>query len=331
MRVYIAFFLSLLIGTDLKAQLPDNYSVFNINGYAQGTTYNIKYYAADSIKKNDVDSILHAIDMSMSVYNSKSLISKFNDYSTKKIKMDKHMQNVIEESIRVNSLTNGYFDITVMPLVNLWGFGTKGYVNSPSQKEIDDAKSLVGMHFVRSKGNSLIKKKQGVSIDVNGIAQGYSVDVLYDYFLSQNISNFLIELGGEIRSHGIKPMGDFIVEIQRPFQEKEKSSYKIKLKNKAITTSGNYEKSVKIDGKLVSHHINPKTGLPISNNTLSVTVIANTAMMADALDNYLMFVSPQAAIDFVEKQKDVEVFVVYYHNNSLKELQSSGFNNYIYN
>lgn len=323
---YILLFLLIPLGCFAKAQHPNTLSAHYINGQAQGTTYSIKYYAAEQISKQSIDSILMEIDNSMSIYKQNSKISSFNHPKTRKVKMDQHMKAVIDASFKTYGLTDGYFDITVMPLVNLWGFGTKEYINNPTEEAIKKTKSVVGMKYLSVKKDYLIKKKKGVSIDVNGIAQGYTVDILGDYLNSKGINNYIIELGGEIITKGTKPGGDFIVEIQSPTA----LNYKIKLKDKAITTSGSYEKRRLVEGNYVSHHIDPKTGSPIESSTLSVTVIANSAFVADALDNYLMFLSPKKAVQFVEDKTDVEVYIVYVENNKLKELQSSGFNNYIY-
>lgn len=318
------------LGCTLLGAHPKTFMEHTINGYAQGTTYNIKYYSDQEVRQGEVDSLLNIIDLSMSIYNKASLISTFNNPSTGKVRMDNHMRHVIDESFRTYNLTKGYFDITVMPLVNLWGFGSEGPKNKPTESELNFAKSLVGMSNLKRKGPFLIKKKKGISIDVNGIAQGYSVDVLSDFFQSKGIENYIIEIGGEIYAKGTKPNGPFLVEVQRPYQSHGLHSYKIQLRDKAVTTSGTYEKQVKFDNKYVSHHIDPKTGFPIESKTLSVTVIANTAMEADAIDNYLIFLSPEEAVNYVEKQKDMEVYIVYAENNVFKELQSSGFNNYIY-
>lgn len=327
---YILLVLLITLGCYAKAKHPKLVLVHSINGIAQGTTYSIKYYGDVTITKESIDSLLMEIDNSMSIYKDYSIISTFNNPNITKVKMDKHLKAVVDESFRTYELTNGYFDITVMPLVNLWGFGSKGFKNNPSYEEVKEAKSLVGMKFLSVKKDYLIKKKKGVSIDVNGIAQGYSVDILGNYLSSKNINNYIIELGGEIITRGSKPEGDFVVEIQRPQSGNTKSAYRIKLKDKAITTSGSYEKRRIVNGNYVTHHIDPETGYPIESQTLSVTVIANSALKADAIDNYLMFIDPKKIIQFIENQKDMEVYVVYVENNTLKELQSFGFNNYIY-
>lgn len=319
------------MGCFAKAQHPNALIAYTMDGVAQGTTYSIKYYANQPIDQSAIDSLLQVIDNSMSIYNEDSKISLFNNPKVRKIKMDEHMKAVIRESFKTYDMTDGYFDITVMPLINLWGFGPQGFKNNPTDKEVQKAKSMVGMQKLSIKGNYLIKKNKNLAIDVNGIAQGYTVDVLGNYFLAHDISNFIIEVGGEIVTRGVKPNGEFIVEIQRPYQSNEKEeTHKIKLKDKAITTSGSYEKRRLVDGKYISHHIDPKTGYPIESQTLSVTLIANSALEADAIDNYLMFLPADEIIQYIENQKDMEVYVIYVENNTVKELQSFGFNNYIY-
>ena len=239
------------------------------------------------------------------------------------------MHKVITASFAYHKLTKGYFDITIFPLLKLWGFGPEGFRANPTDDQVNQVRKFVGLEKIELKGDSLLKKCNGVAIDLNGIAQGYTVDVLTQYFKDKGIDSFIIEVGGEIFSQGRKPNGDnYQIEIQRPSQSGQ--TCRVLLENKAITTSGSYEKFRMIDGKRYSHHINPGTGRPLSNTTLSVTLIANTAMEADALDNFLMYLTPQEAIAFIEENTDCEAYVVYAENNTLKELQTSGFNNYIY-
>lgn len=305
---------------------------FNLQGFAQGTTYSIRYYAADSlVRRYQVDSLLRVIDQSMSIYNAESKISLFNKEETKEMSLDIHMQKVIRASLKYNKLTKGFFDITVLPLVNLWGFGPQKKMEEPTSTQIDSVRKFVGIDKILLKGNRLIKRASKVSLVLDGIAQGYTVDILADFFKSKQVNRFIIELGGEIYAYGVKPDGEsFKVRIQRPYRDSEEG-YIVTLQDRAITTSGNYEKYRITDGQHISHHINPATGRTVQNTTISVTVIAKTAMQADALDNYLMFLPPEEAIAFVEKQKEVEAYIIYEENNELKELQSSGFNNYIYN
>jgi len=320
-----------LIGYVASAAYPIVTSPYTIRGQAQGTTYEVKYFADEEIvTKEDIDSIFSVIDASMSLYKPNSLISSFNSADTKKVKLDEHMYKVIQASLKYHKVTNGYFDVTVFPLLKLWGFGPDGFRFNPSKSQVDSVLRHVGREKLVLGGKYLKKRNKNVAIDLNGIAQGYTVDVLSKYLVQKKITSFIVEVGGEIYCQGEKPSGEmYKIEIQRPGND-TKGCYKISLKNKAITTSGSYEKYRVVDGKPISHHIDPKTGYPLTNNTLSATVIANTAMEADALDNYLMFLPPKEAISFVETLPHVEAYIIYYENNTLKELQSSGFNNYIY-
>lgn len=302
-----------------------------LSGKAQGTTYHIKYYAdKEEVLKSEVDSILGVIDRSMSLYDMSSTICQFNHPDTSQVVMDRHMKKVIDASMKTYKETSGYFDITVYPLVKLWGFGVGGARAAPSLREVDSVRQIIGMNKLRIKGNRLTKLEKNVSIDLNGIAQGYSVDVLAEHLKSRGVKNFLVELGGEIRSLGQKPNGSFVVEIYRPDGISGGQVLKVRLKNNAITSSGTYERQRNIGGKMISHHMNPLTGQPLESTIVSTTVIAKTAMEADALDNYFMSMSPREAIAFANKRKGIEVYIVYFDGNTFKELQSSGFNNYIY-
>ena len=282
------------------------------------------------LSKAEVDSIFNVIDESMSLYKRTSLISQFNALSTKEVRLDAHMYNVVKASFEYHKKTKGYFDITIFPLLKLWGFGPEGFRYNPTENQVDSVLQFVGLNNLILKGRYLKKKNKNVSIDLNGIAQGYTVDVIAAFIKKKDIRSFMVEVGGEIFCYGLKEDGEFYkVAIQHPFSDASKS-YKISLKDKAITTSGSYEKYRVLAGKPISHHINPQTGYPLTNSTLSVTVIANTAMEADALDNYLMYLKPEQAISFIEGIPNAEAYIVYSENNTLKELQSSGFNNYIY-
>ena len=318
-----------LLGCCAYAQHPNRLNSYVLSGRAQGTTYGIKYYAEqEKLTKYAVDSLLAVIDASMSTYKSNSLISQFNQATTNEIQMDEHMQHVLRASFKYHKLTKGYFDITIFPLLKLWGFGPQGYKKAPTTVEIDSVRQLIGMHKLKLKGNKLRKRQAGLSIDLNGIAQGYSVDQLARLLETKGITSYLVELGGEIRTKGAKPEGKFLVEIQRP--NPNQPAHRIKLEDMAITTSGSYEKQLLINGKKVSHHMNPFTGAPLESSIVSATVIAPSAIEADALDNYFMYLTPQQAIETVEKIKNVEIYLIYFDNNAFKELQSSGFYNYIY-
>ncbi len=322
---YSFFFCFVILTASLYGQ--ESHILF---GRAQGTTYQIKYYGEERISKREIDSVLRVIDQSMSLYDANSIICQFNSPNVSEVTMDEHMAKVVHASWKTYQDTRGYFDITVYPLVKIWGFGVDGVKSVPSQEAIDSVRQIIGMKKLEVKGNRLAKRAHNVSIDLNGIAQGYSVDVLAAHLTSRGIKDFLVELGGEIRSLGSKTDGPFVVELYRPAHIAKGKMLRVKMCNNAITSSGVYEQQRKVNGKMISHHMNPLTGQPLQSSIVSATVIAKTAMEADALDNYFMSLTPKEAIRFANKRKNVEVYIVYFEDNTFKELQSSGFNNYIY-
>src|ERR1044072_4250780 len=178
-----------------------------INGKAQGTTYHITWYAQDStIGQPQIDSILARIDTSLSIYNPQSLITKFNN--GKSVVMDNHFRTILNKSLDTYRQTNGIFDITVLPLVQAWGFGPKKVNALPDSATIRSIKACVSSLNLYTKGNTLYKRKTCTGIDVNGIAQGYSVDVVANFLEAHGIRNYLVEVGGEIRVKGHKQPGN---------------------------------------------------------------------------------------------------------------------------
>ena len=301
-----------------------------MNGQGQGTTYHLKYYAdRQCITSLQIDSILAVIDESMSLYKESSLISQFNRDEQNTVVMDEHMQRVIRRSFAISKESKGIFDITVQPLVSLWAFGPQRISKLPQQNAIDSALRFVGMEKLVQKGKILKKSKPGVRIDLNGIAQGYTVDVLADFLDSRDITNYIVELGGEIRAKGFKEQGaPFEIAIERP-NGAEQSTFTLQLTNKAITTSGNYRQSFDSKGVKIHHHISPIDGYPLQNNVASVTVIARTAMDADGYDNVFMALSPKQGIELADRLNDIEVYIIYKDEQGYKEVFSKGFSRYI--
>jgi FAD:protein FMN transferase len=289
---------------------------YQFSGLAQGTSYAITYYAQDSVvTKSQTDSILNRIDSSLSLYKVYSLIIRFNN-SPGGATIDLHFKNVYKKSLLVYKETGGLFDITVEPLVQAWGFGVNKTDMLPDSNKLSVVKKCVGTNLLELKGNFLLKKKSCVKIDMNGIAQGYSVDVLAGFLEKHGIKNYLVELGGEIRIKGRKqPSGEKMkIGIESPGED-EFSNHPlqkiISLESGAITTSGSYRKFYESNGKRISHIINPKTGYSVDNELISVTVYAKDALTADAYDNALMLMGLKKALQFVEKKKDLAAYFIY--------------------
>ncbi len=287
-----------------------------ITGSAQGTTYHITYYATDSSVTNfQIDSILNKIDSSLSIYKPYSLISQFNN-STDGVVADMHLMEVVNKGIETCISTKGIFDITVYPYTEAWGFGIKKIDSTPSAKTIQQLQACVGSKKLYWAGNKLAKKKSCVKLDPNGIAQGYSVDVIADFLSANGINNYLVEIGGEMRVKGRRQPDHVMMKIaiEVPGDDQWNISLAqrvITIEEGAITTSGNYRKFYESKGKKISHIIDARTGYPAQNELISVTVFAKDAITADAYDNALMVMGLKRAIEFVEKRKSIAAHFIY--------------------
>lgn len=301
--------------------------LYQLNGHAQGTTYSINYYhRSQAVSKKQIDSILIAIDSSLSIYKDYSLITAFNQ-SAKGLKMDLHLQTVVEKSLTISKNSNGAFDITVYPLVNAWGFGLSKPTAPPSHAEIKKLLNNTGYQNIEIKGNELLKRKPQIQIDVNGIAQGYSVDLIADFLENNGIHNYIAELGGELRVKGKKPKNQFFkvgIEAINDIDFAPLTKY-IEIDSGAITTSGNYRKFMELGTEQSNHIINPKTGHYQKNSLVSVTVYAQDAITADGYDNVLMNLGLEKSLSFLAKHKELAAYFVYKKDGKMKDTCSVGF------
>jgi len=330
--IFTRFILSIIILSlvSFTGKEPE-FKTFRISGFAQGTSYHILYYASDQrITREQSDSIFTRIDSSLSIYKPYSVISQFNR-SQSGVTADRMLREVVWKSIEINKKTKGAFDITVQPLVQAWGFGASRIITLPDSAKVDSLLKCVGTDQIRFKGEQLIKDNPCVAIDVNGIAQGYSVDLLAEFLESKGIQNYLVELGGEIRIKGRKqPSGEqMTVGIESPGDDSSSTLpviRTIQLDEGAVTTSGNYRKFYQNGSKRITHLIDPKTGYPIDNEMISVTVVAKDAMTADAYDNALMNMGLEKAMKFIKKQKNLHAYFIYHKpDGSVVDTASAGF------
>ena len=288
---------------------------FQIQGLAQGTSYQIRYFATkEVVAKPQIEQVLSSIDSSLSIYKSYSLISQFNRAESG-LKMDPHLKRVVKKSLEISKSTGGVFDITIQPLVQAWGFGTEAIAALPDSATIHFLLQCTGPDKIRIHQNYLVKELPCVKIDVNGIAQGYTVDVLADFLERKGIHNYLVELGGEIRIKGRKPDGtQMTIGIEGPGENERQLSpiqTVIQPPYGAVTTSGNYRKFLEVGPHKISHLIDPSTGYPIRNKLISATVWARDALTADGYDNALMGMEIKQALEFVDQKKGMEAYLIY--------------------
>ena len=295
-----------------------------LRGDIYGTTYSIVYFSkVDLPLKVKIDSIFNSIDMSMSTYNSNSLITKINN--NKEVLLDDHFKYVFNTSKKIYYETSGDFDPSIGPLVNSLDFGPK--TNNIST---DSLMKLVGLDKFKIFENKL-RRPLNSFLDFNAIAKGYSVDVISEFLLFNNVANFLVEVGGEIRSSGMNLADDrnWRVGLDTPtFDGSQNEIYKaFNLIDKSMATSGVYRK-FKIDslGNKYAHIIDPKTGYSSKTNILSITVIADSCIEADAYATAFHLMTLDEINLFVQKNNKISVFVIFKDNNN--KIQDLSLNNF---
>lgn len=305
-------------------------NTIKISGPAQGTTYNITYLAGQHANyRGAIDSIFKKIDLSLSTYDTASVISKLNRNDSTVI-VDDYFTVVFNKSMEVSEKTKGLFDITVAPIVNAYGFGFRKR-EKVNQVLIDSLLKYIGYKKVKLVDNKLVKEIPQVMLDFNAIAQGYTVDVLASFLESKGVHNYMVEVGGELRAKG-KKLNDssWTVGIEQPNETNADGALLnavVTIKDKSLATSGNYKKFYIEDGTKYAHIIDPFTGYPAKNNLLSTTVIATDCMTADAYATAFMVMGLEKSKQFLSENKDLnlEVFFIYDENGVSKTYTSEKF------
>jgi FAD:protein FMN transferase len=322
------------IGLFFSCHQIDHVVTKRIKGYALGTSYSISYNAEnleETLMEHKVDSIFAVLNKSLSTYIPTSDISKINRGDSLLV-VDDHFVTVYKSATEVYNTTDGFFDPTVGALVNAYGFGPGKKLNTISNQQLDSILQFTGWDKTKlSINNTILKTHPKVYFDFNALAKGYAVDVLAMYLRHLNISSFLIEIGGEIIAQGknLKSDSFWKVAIDDPHQGENRTFIQvITLENEALATSGNYRKfSInETTGERWVHSINPKTGKAIPSNVLSVSVLAENCMKADAYATALMVMPLQQAKLLIEKQPSLEAYWILSDSlGKIKEIFSSGF------
>ena len=305
-------------------------NTIKISGAAQGTSYHITYLAGQhSNYREEIDSIFKGIDLSLSTYNTGSIISRINRNDTT-VTVDEYFSDVFNKSMEVSEKTKGLFDVTVAPIINAYGFGfTKR--EKVTNSLIDSLLRFIGYKKVRLVDKKLVKEIPQVMLDFNAIAQGYTVDVLASFLENKGINNYMVEVGGELRAKGKKPDDSYwSVGIEQPNETNTDGASLnavVKIKDKSLATSGNYKKFYIEDGKKYAHIIDPFTGYPSKNNLLSTTVITENCMTADAYATAFMVMGFEKSKQFLSENKNLnlEVYFIYDENGEWKIYSSKNF------
>ena len=281
-------------------------------GQVFGTFYHITYQNDTSLN-NDILAELAKVDSALSMFNDKSIISRIN--RGEDVKTNEMFDTVFNLAKNIADNTNGAFDITVAPLVNAWGFGFKTG-NPPTKAAIDSLRSIVGYKKVALRNNRITKTDPRVMLDCSAIAKGYGCDVVAHLLQRHGIENYMVEIGGEVVTHGISEKRlPWKIGVTKPTDDslavdKELQTV-LNVKNMAMATSGNYRNFYYKNGKKYAHTIDPKTGYPVQHNILSATVLAKHCAEADAYATSFMVMGLDGAKKTLENHPELMAYLIY--------------------
>ena len=315
MKNTICLFILLIVSCSSEEKrgiLTSNY------GYTQGTTYSIRYMSPEGKnRQSDIDSLLSDVDQSLSTYIKGSVISKINRNEINKL--DSFCYVVLENALDIAKKTEGAFDPTVAALVNFWGFGFEE-IKGENKTSLSNIMKTVGFDKVHIDGDKIVKENPKTQLDFNGIAQGFTVDIIAEHFHRIGIKDYMIEIGGELRCKGRNAENElWRIGIEKPEQKRSKDHFQaiLAINDLAVASSGNYRKykTDTLSGTRYSHSINPRTGQPVKSNLLSVTIINPSCMVADALSTACMIMGLEKSIEYIIQDSDTEALIIYSEPN----------------
>ncbi len=340
-RIVWLLLLPVLLLASCGEQAPQQQSaVVTIEGKTMGTYYRVVYI--DSLQRAlqpAMDSALLALNAEVNTYDSTSLISRFNRSAAGLLLLDAagnkavHFLANLALARRVYELSEGYYDCTVMPLVNYWGFGytEKKPVNQVDSLRVDSLRQLTGMSMVvleeGGEAPFLRKQKAGNQLDFSSCAKGYGTDLLAILLEERGITDYLVDIGGELRARGLNAEGeDWRIGVSKPVEGAAMNEIEqiIRLRNQSMATSGNYRNYFEVNGQKYAHTINPLTGFPERSRLLSATIIAPDCMTADAFATASMSMGLERAMEVVGKEAGVEGFFIYAEGEQLKTTYTAG-------
>ena len=311
MRNILYLFTLLLFSCGTK---PTKEILVSNYGYTQGTTYSIRYMSTDAIDyQSDIDSVLKAVDMSMSTYIEESIISKIN--RNESMQTDSLFVRVIEMAMQIASDTQGAFDPTIAAVVNFWGFGFEEIQNKDEAK-LKQLMESVGYQKLAIIDSLIVKENPNTQIDFNAIAQGFTVDLVAEHLQKKGLNNYMIEIGGELKCKGLNADSElWRIGIDKPSETIQEDRFQaiIEVNNKSVASSGNYRK-FKVDeetGLKYAHTINPLTGKPVQTNLLGVTIITESCMRADAIATACIVLGLEKSKIYLEDHPEIDAIFIY--------------------
>jgi len=330
--------ISALLGLAVAALLiwsnrnePD-LSYYHNQGKVFGTYYNIRYEAAADLS-DSIQAAFTAFDNSLSMFNPRSVISAVN--ANRDTVTNAAFEAMWAEAERIYSLSGGAFDITVAPLVNFWGFGTKPKnLQSPIsnlQSPIDSIRAFVGFDKVRLENHHVIKSDPRIQLDAGAVAKGQACDMIADVLQRNGCTNWLVDIGGEVVCHGLNAKGErWHIGITKPNLNNEGAQDDLQdilaVSDICMATSGNYRNFYYDGAERRSHTIDPRTGYPVQHAVLSATVVSSSCMRADALATACMVLGADDALDLIDRAQDAACYLIVAQADSLTVLQSPNWN-----
>ena len=321
--------LSLLYSCDRREEVV-------LSGHTMGTTYRVKvvagYFQATAGLQEKIDKRLADINQSMSTYLNQSEISRFNRFGKtgEKFVVSEDFIRVMQVAEKVYTASEGAWDGTLGPIVNLWGFGAKGRkARVPHSEDILQQLKNVGFHrLIRVDGRYLIKSNPLVTLDFASIAKGYGVDQVAEVIRASGFNNYLVEIGGEVFASGVRIDGEpWRIGVNTPRKDASiQQVFKVAtLKNRAMATSGDYRNFFEIDGKRYSHVIDPRNGYPVANGVVSVSITAESCTFADGLATAVMVMGPEKGLALVNQLEQVEGLIIVDDGGTLVKYASDNF------
>jgi thiamine biosynthesis lipoprotein len=291
--------------------------VSEISGSTMGSTYSVKWVAVDGAPEPEIlqailDESLALFDAQVSTWRDDSDLARFNALPSGSCQsMPQSVLDMVRLADTLNTASNGGFDVTVAPLLDIWGFTHgDGMQVVPLQTDIDAALLDVGQQHLRIDGNELCKER-GLQIDFSSLAAGYMVDQVTEQLLSLGISSYMVEMTGELKAAGTKPGGrPWRIAIEEPRDEERTVRLIVELDGYGVSTSGDYRNYFEYEGKRYSHTVDPLTGWPVMHDLASVTVMDPSALMADGLSTLLMVLGPDKGWEYAQENNVAALFVL---------------------
>lgn len=310
--------------------------LLSLSGNTMGTTYHIKVVPGGNLPdaqllQAEIDMALEQVNDQMSTYRPNSELSRFNKLAfAQSVIVSPDTLKVVEEGLRLHKLTHGALDITMGPLVNMWGFGPDARPTQvPTQDQIDMALSEIGIDGIKIEGERLTKTKPHLYVDLSSIAKGFGVDKIAGILDKYKVEGYLVEIGGEVSVKGTKADGKpWRLAVERPTEDAREVQLVIEPKNMSVATSGDYRNYYEEGGQRFTHIIDPRTGYPVAHKLVSVTVLHKSCMVADGLATAMMVMGTKESLALAKKE-NLAVMLIEKQGEGFKTYYSDAFKPYI--